>query len=88
MPNINHLKPFNYKYYKYINPKSLLINKHINKLIILGKLNVFIRYFKEIIKQVKIYILDLKYTTKVVRVDFKGEILNKTINFIIKRIKP
>jgi hypothetical protein len=36
MPNINYLKPFSYKGYKYINPKSLLVNKHINKLIILS----------------------------------------------------
>jgi hypothetical protein len=50
MPNINYLKPFDYKYYKYINLKFLLTNKHINKLIILSRLNVFIKYFKETIK--------------------------------------
>ena len=50
MPNINHLKPFNYKCYRYINLKSLLVNKRIDKLIILGRLNVLIRYFKETIK--------------------------------------
>ena len=50
MSDINHLKPFGYKYYKYIDLKSLLINRRINKLIILGRLNVFIRYFKETIK--------------------------------------
>jgi len=35
MPNINYLKSFSYKYYKYIDPKSLLVNKRIDKLIIL-----------------------------------------------------
>ena len=50
MLNINHLKSFDYKYYKYIDLKFLLINRRINKLIILGRLNVFIRYFKEAIK--------------------------------------
>jgi hypothetical protein len=50
MFNINHLKPFDYKCYKYIDLKSLLINKRINKLMILNRLNIFIRYFKEIIK--------------------------------------
>jgi len=50
MLDIDHLKPFGYKYYKYINLKSLPINKRIDKLMILGRLNVFIRYFKEIIK--------------------------------------
>ena len=49
MFNIDYLKPFNYKYYKYINSKSLLINRHIDKLIILGRLNVFIRHFKKTI---------------------------------------
>jgi hypothetical protein len=83
MPNINHLKPFGYKYYKYINPKSLPANRRINKLIILSRLNVFIRYFKETIKQVKIYTLDFKYIIKVIRVDFKKEILGGTINLII-----
>ena len=50
MPNIDHLKPFSYKYYRYIDSKSLLANEYINKLIILGQLNVFIKYFKETIK--------------------------------------
>ena len=50
MSDINHLKPFGYKYYKYINLKSLLVNKRIDKLIISGRLSVFIEYFKEIIK--------------------------------------
>jgi hypothetical protein len=50
MSNINHLKPFGYKYYKYINLKSLLTNRRIDKLIILGRINVFIKYFKETIK--------------------------------------
>ena len=50
MLNIDHLKPFGYKYYGYINLKSLLINKRIDKLMILSRLNVFIRYSKETIK--------------------------------------
>ena len=50
MLNIDHLKPFGYKYYGYINLKSLLTNKRIDKLMILSRLNVFIRYSKETIK--------------------------------------
>ena len=50
MLDINHLKPFSYKYYKYIDFKSLPTNKRINKLIILGRLSVFIRYSKKTIK--------------------------------------
>jgi hypothetical protein len=50
MPDINHLKPFGYKYYGYVDLKSLPVNKRTDKLIILGRLNVFIRYFKETIK--------------------------------------
>ena len=50
MLNINHLKLLNYKYYKYVNLKSLPANKRTNKLMILSRLNVFIRYFKETIK--------------------------------------
>jgi hypothetical protein len=50
MPNIDYLKPFSYKYYEYINLKSLPANKRIDKLIILGQLSVFIRYSKETIK--------------------------------------
>ena len=88
MPNIDHLKPFSYKYYRYIDPKSLLANRRIDKLIILGRLSVFIGYSKETIKQVKIYILDLGYIIKVTRVDFKKEILGGTINLIIRGAKP
>ena len=88
MPNIDHLKPFGYKYYEYIDPKSLSANRRTDKLIILGRLGVFIGYSKETIKQVKIYTLDLRYIIKVIRVDFKKEILSRTINFIIKRAKP
>jgi len=88
MPDIDHLKPFGYKYYRYIDLKSLPANKRINKLMMLSRLNVFIRYFKETIKQVKIYTLDFKYIIKVIRVDFKEEIPGGTINLIIKRVKP
>jgi hypothetical protein len=88
MPDIDHLKPFGYKYYRYIDLKSLPANKRINKLMMLSRLNVFIRYFKETIKQVKIYALDFKYIIKVIRVDFKEEIPGGTINLIIKRVKP
>jgi hypothetical protein len=34
------------------------------------------------------YILDLRYIIKVIRVDFKKEILGGTIDFIIKGAKP
>jgi hypothetical protein len=50
MPNIDYLKPFNYKYYKYVDPKSLPANRRINKLIMPGRLSVFIEYSKETIK--------------------------------------
>ena len=50
MSNIDHLKSFGYKYYGYIDFKSLLVNRRIDKLIILSRLNVFIRYSKETIK--------------------------------------
>ena len=88
MPDINHLKPFGYKCYGYIDPKSLPANRRIDKLIILGQLSIFIRYSKETTKQVKIYTLDLGYIIKVIRVDFKEEILDETINLIIRGAKP
>ena len=50
MPDIDHLKPFGYKYYRYVNLKSLPANERIDKLIILSRLGVFIRYFKKTIK--------------------------------------
>ena len=88
MPDIDHLKPFGYKYYRYINPKSLLANRRTDKLIMPGQLSVFIEYSKETTKQVKIYALDLGYIIKVIRVDFKEEILGKTINLIMRGAKP
>jgi len=88
MPDIDHLKPFGYKYYGYVDLKSLPANKRTDKLIILSRLGVFIRYFKETIKQVKIYALDLRYIIKVIKVDFKEEILNGTIDLIMRGAKP
>ena len=88
MPDIDHLKPFGCKYYRYIDPKSLPANRHIDKLIIPGQLSVFMGYFNETTKQVKIYALDLGYIIKVTRVDFKEEILGGTINLIIRGAKP
>jgi hypothetical protein len=88
MPDIDYLKPFGYKYYGYIDPKSLPANRRTDKLIILGRLSVFIGYSKETIKQVKIYTPDLGYIIKVIRVDFKKEILGRTINLIIRGAKP
>ena len=88
MPDIDHLKPFGYKCYGYVDLKSLPANKRTDKLMMLGRLSVFIRYSKETIKQVKIYALDLEYIIKVIRVDFKEEILSGTINLMIKGVKP
>ena len=50
MSDINHLKPFGYKYYGYVDLKSLPANRRTDKLMILGRLGVFIRYSKETIK--------------------------------------
>ena len=50
MPDIDHLKPFGYKYYGYVDLKSLPVNKSTDKLIMPGRLGVFIRYSKETIK--------------------------------------
>jgi hypothetical protein len=50
MPNIDYLKSFGYKYYRYINPKSLPANRRIDKLMMPGQLSVFIGYSKETIK--------------------------------------
>ena len=88
MPNIDHLKPFGYKYYKYIDPKSLPANRRTDKLIMPGRLSVFIRYSKETTKQVKIYTPDLGYIIKVTRVDFEKKIPGGTINLIIRGAKP
>ena len=88
MPDIDYLKPFGYKCYGYVDLKSLSANGRIDKLMMSSRLSVFIRYFKETIKQVKIYILDLKYIIKVTRVDFKEEILSGTIDLMMRGVKP
>ena len=88
MPDIDHLKPFGYKCYGYVDLKSLPANKRTDKLMMPSRLGVFIRYSKETIKQVKMYVLDLRYIIKVTRVDFKKEILDGTIDLMIKGAKP
>ena len=88
MSDIDHLKPFGYKYYRYVDLKSLPANRRTDKLMMPGRLSVFIRYSKETIKQVKIYALDLEYIIKVIRVDFKEEILSGTIDLMMRGVKP
>jgi len=88
MPDIDHLKPFGCKCYRYVDLKSLPANRRIDKLMMPGRLGVFIRYSEETIKQVKIYILDLGYIIKVTRVDFEEEILGGTVDLIIRGVKP
>jgi hypothetical protein len=88
MPNIDYLKPFGYKCYGYIDSKSLPANRRTDKLIMPGRLGVFIGYSKETIKQVKMYTPDLGYIIKVIRVDFEEEILGGTVNLIIRGAKP
>jgi hypothetical protein len=50
MPDINHLKPFGYKYYGYVDLKSLPANGCTDKLMMPGRLGVFIGYSEETIK--------------------------------------
>ena len=88
MPDIDHLKPFGYKYYGYVDLKSLPANERTDKLMMLGRLNVFIRYSEETIKQVKMYALDLRYIIKVTRVDFEEEILSGTVDLMMRGVKP
>jgi len=88
MPDIDHLKPFGCKCYGYVDPKSLPANRRTDKLMMLGRLGVFIRYSKETTKQVKIYTLDLGYIIKVTRVDFEEEIPDGTIDLIMRGAKP
>ena len=88
MLDIDHLKPFGYKYYGYVDPKSLPANGRTDKLMMPGRLGVFIRYSKETIKQVKMYVLDLEYIIKVTRVDFKEEIPGGTIDLMMRGAKP
>ena len=50
MPDIDHLKPFGYKCYGYVDPKSLPANGRTDKLMMPGRLGVFMGYSKETIK--------------------------------------
>ena len=88
MPDIDHLKPFDYKCYGYVDLKSLPANGRTDKLMMSGRLGVFIGYFEETIKQVKMYALDLRYIIKVTRVDFEEEILSGTVDLMMRGVKP
>jgi len=88
MPDIDHLKPFGCKCYGYVDLKSLPANGRTDKLMMSGRLGVFIRYFEETIKQVKMYALDLRYIIKVTRVDFEEEILSGTVDLMMRGVKP
>jgi len=88
MPDIDHLKLFGYKCYGYVDLKSLPANGRTDKLMMPGRLGVFIGYSKETIKQVKIYAPDLGYIIKVIRVDFEEEILDGTVDLMMRGAKP
>jgi hypothetical protein len=88
MPDIDHLKPFGCKCYGYVDLKSLPANRRTDKLMMPGRLGVFMGYSEETIKQVKIYALDFGYIIKVIRVDFEKEIPDGTIDLMIRGAKP
>jgi len=50
MPDIDHLKPFGYKCYGYVDLKSLLANGRTDKLMMPGRLGVFMGYSEETTK--------------------------------------
>ncbi len=79
-PEVDHIMPFGYKCYAWVNCKSLPKSGWTDKLMNPGRVGVFIGYSDKTTKQYKVYALDLGYTIKSSVVDFDKDMLGGTVN--------
>ena len=75
-----HVRVFGCKYYSYIDPKSLPAGRRKDKLVLQGRIYIFIGYIDETTKQYKVYIPDLQATVRSSIVDFEEETKGRTVN--------
>src|SRR5437016_5545872 len=78
--SIEHIKVFSCKYYSYINPKLLPAEGRKDKLVLQGRIYVFMGYVNETTKQYKVYMPDLQATVKASIVDFEEKTKGRTVD--------
>ena len=62
-PSINHMRVWGSKCCLYVNPKIIPPGQHHDKLINLGRIDVFMGFLEIIHKQFKVYLLEFGYTS-------------------------
>jgi hypothetical protein len=75
-----YIRVFGCKYYSYIDPKLLPAEGRKDKLVLQGRIYIFIGYIDKTTKQYKVYIPDLQVTVRSSIVDFEEETKGRTVN--------
>ena len=82
---VKYIRLFGVKCYFWVNRKSLLKHGKINKLMLFSRVSIFIRFSEEIIKQYKIYALNLQYIIKLSIINIIKNVIKGIINLNFKR---
>ena len=83
--NTEEIKVQRSRYYRYINLKGLLKGSQIDKLILRGRVKVYIRNSNNITKYYKVYFLDLRYITTLSVVNWDKSIKGDKVKLKIYR---
>jgi hypothetical protein len=75
-----HIRVFGCKYYSYIDLKLLPAEGRKDKLVLQGRIYIFIEYIDKTTKQYKVYIPDLQATVRASIVDFEEKTKGRTVN--------
>jgi hypothetical protein len=84
----DHIRAFGTKYYVYVDLKSLPKGTRTDKLMLRGRVCVFMGYYETIVKQFKVYALDLGYTTRSAVVDCDEGVKGGTIDLKNRGLNP
>ena len=87
-PEVDHIRPFGVKGYAWVNRESLPKSGRTDKLMVPGRVCVFMGYSEETTKQYKVYAPDLGYTIKASVVDFDEDTLGGTVDLKIRGAHP
>jgi Reverse transcriptase (RNA-dependent DNA polymerase)/gag-polypeptide of LTR copia-type len=87
-PEVDHIRPFGVKCYSWVNRESLPKHGRTDKLMVPGRVCVFMGYSEETTKQYKVYAPDLGYTIRSSVVDFVEDTIGGTIDLKIRGAYP
>ncbi|KAI0993875.1 hypothetical protein K3495_g14309, partial [Podosphaera aphanis] len=83
-PNVDHIRPWGYKAYGYVNPKTLELRGRHDKLVVRGREGVFMGFSDNTEKHAKIYAPDLGRVERVNAFLIDEKVKGGTINLKLK----